>query len=188
MCKAISQRCPRADGKMRSRVGRRGFRCGRFRRDGGHDLGEAFEECLAAALELNGAELADAVEHASGQFHLLGKRGEHSVFDGIFGDEVDDRDRADLVFAPRAGDALFQLGGIPREVAIDDDAGILEVEPDSARVGRKKESAVRILTEGEDLGATLLLRDVAGMPCETGAVFFRPIRARARAYLSILKR
>jgi hypothetical protein len=54
------------------------------------------------------------------------------VLDGLLGDEVDNGDRAELTFAPSAGDALLELGGVPREVAVDDDTGILEVESDSA--------------------------------------------------------
>ena len=50
-----------------------------------------------------------------------------------------------LVLAPGAGDALFESGGVPGQVAVDDDAGVLEVEPDAARVGAEEEAAVRVL-------------------------------------------
>jgi hypothetical protein len=101
---------------------------------------EAFEEVLAAAFEGDGREVAFAVEHAAGEILFVGQAAEHAVFDGVFGDEVDDRDGAELVFAPGAGDALFELGGVPGEVAVDDDAGVLEVEADAAGIGAEEEA------------------------------------------------
>lgn len=45
----------------------------------------------------------------------------------VFGDQVNDADGFCLMLAPGARDALFQFGGIPREIAIDDDARVLKV-------------------------------------------------------------
>ena len=70
-------------------------------------------------------------------------------FGEIGGDEIDDGDRATLMFPPSAGDALFKAGGIPRQVAIDDDAGVLKIESYAAGVGAERQAAVRVIPEGE---------------------------------------
>ena len=93
-------------------------------------------------LELDFLEVAHAVEHAVGEGLLVGERAEHAVLDGLLGDEIDDGDRAGLVFAPGAGDALLQLGGVPGQVAVDDDAGVLEVQARGARIGAEKDAAI----------------------------------------------
>lgn len=107
--------------------GRRGFLwiCGR------EDLLEALEERVAAGFEFDVGKVG-AVEDALGKAGLCGEGAEHGVLDGVFGDEVDDGDGAELAFAPGAGDALLELGRIPRQVAIDDDAGVLEIESHAA--------------------------------------------------------
>lgn len=105
------------------------------------------------------------------------------MLDRVLGDEVYPRDGAELILPPGAGDPLFELGGVPRQVAIDDDAGMLEVEPDATRVGAEEEPAVRVLAEGEDLGAALPLRDAAGVPGAADAVLVRPF-ADARSFRS----
>ena len=84
------------------------------------------------------------VEHAVGQGLLVGEGLEHAVLDGVFGNEVDDGDRAGLVFAPGAGDALLQLGGVPGQVAIDDDAGVLKIQARRAGIGAEEDAAVRV--------------------------------------------
>ncbi len=56
------------------------------------------------------------------------------MLDGALRDEIDDRNGAGLVLAPGTGNALFELGRIPRQIAIDDHAGVLKVQPGRARV------------------------------------------------------
>ena len=123
-------------------LGRRLIRFGR----GGpwrHELFELGEERLAAAAQLDLLEVALAVEHAVGERLLVGERFEHAVLDRVLRDEIDDGDRAGLVLAPGAGDALFELGRIPGQVAIDDDAGVLQVQAGAPRIGAEKDAAVR---------------------------------------------
>jgi hypothetical protein len=83
-------------------------------------LFEAFEKGLAATLEFNPGKIPDAVEHPLSEFHLVGEAGEHPVFDGVFGDKVDNGDGPALIFAPSAGDALFEFRRIPGQVAVDE--------------------------------------------------------------------
>ena len=71
----------------------------------------------------------------------------------------------------QAADASFEFRGIPREVAVHDDAGDLEVEADSAGIGAEEEAAVRIVMKGADFLAAVLLGDAAGAPCVAGAGF-----------------
>jgi hypothetical protein len=86
------------------------------------------------------------------------------VFNSVFGDKVDDGDGAALIFAPGAGDALFELRRIPGQVAVDDDTGVLEIEANAAGVGAEEKAAVCVVAEGENLGAAPLLRHRASMP------------------------
>src|SRR6266576_1265516 len=67
------------------------------------------QESLPAAAELNPVEIADSVENAVSERLLVRERFEHALFDGIFGDQIDHRDRAGLVLALGAGDALFEF-------------------------------------------------------------------------------
>ena len=73
------------------------------------------------------------------------------------------------MLAPRAGDALLQLGRIPWQVHVDHRVGRLQVEPDTARLGREEQPALRILAEAVDLGTTPDLRNGAGVPGELDA-------------------
>ncbi len=98
------------------------------------------------------------VQHAVGQRLLVGQRLQHAMLDRVFRDEIDDGDGAGLMFAPGAGDALFELGRIPRQIAIHDHAGVLEVQPGRAGIGAEKHAAVRVALEGVDLRAPPLLR------------------------------
>src|ERR1035441_5236287 len=90
-----------------------------------NELLELGQKGLASGLELDLLKVAHAVEHAVGQGLLVGERAQHAMLDGILRYEIDDCDGARLVLAPGAGDALFQLGGVPGQVAVDDDAGVL---------------------------------------------------------------
>ncbi len=96
------------------------------------------------------------------------------MFDGVLGDEVDDSDGAGLVLAPCTGDALFKLGWVPREIAVHDDAGDLEVEADAAGIGAEEEAAIGIVMENADLAAAVLLRDGAGVPGKADVGFLCP--------------
>ena len=80
-----------------------------------------------------------------------------------------------LVFAPGAGDALFEPRGVPRQVAVDDDAGVLQVEADAAGIGAEEQAAIRVVAEGEDFAAAPLLRHAAGVPGVADAVSIRPV-------------
>ena len=165
-----------AFGEMEDGIGGRGFLFGGLvsGRDA-EELLETDEIGVRTALELGaGEEGLGAVENAFGQGHLAGERAEHRVLEGILGDQVDDGDRARLVLAPGSGDALFEPGGIPGEVAVDNDAGVLEVQPHAAGIGAEEEAVVRIVAEGEDFAASLLLRDAAGLPGVADAVLVGP--------------
>ena len=96
------------------------------------------------------------------------------MFEGVLGDEVDDGDGAALMLPPGAGDPLFEASGVPREVAIDDDAGVLEIEAHAAGVGAEKQAAGRVIPEGEDLATAFLLGDAAGMPCVADRILLGP--------------
>ena len=161
-------------GKVRGGVcdrdGRRGF----LQTCGDEDLLEPLEEGVAAGFEFDVGKVG-SVEDAFGEAGFCGKGAEHSVLDGVFGDEVDDGNRAELAFAPSAGDALLEFGGIPREIAIDDDAGALEVQPDAAGIGAKEEAAGGVVSESEDLGAAPLLGNRPGVPRKLDAEFFREV-------------
>lgn len=125
---------------------------------------ETGEKRLAPLFEFDLFGVAVSVEDIVGEalFHCEGF--EHAVFDGALGDEVDDLDGLFLAFAPGAGDALFELGGIPGEVAVDDDAGVLQVEAGSAGFGAEDDFAVGILFESLDFETALFLRNFAGVP------------------------
>jgi len=43
-----------------------------------------------------------------------------------------------LVLAPGAANALLQLGGFQGQIAVDEDAGVLEVQARGARIGAQK--------------------------------------------------
>ena len=61
------------------------------------------------------------------------------MLDRVLRDEVDDRHRARLMLAPGARDALLELGRVPRQVKVDDDARRLKVQPDAAAVGGQEQ-------------------------------------------------
>jgi hypothetical protein len=97
---------------------------------------------------------------------------------GLVGEVFGDEEFRDFLLlrgeGAKVGDALFEAGGIPGKVAIDHDAGVLEVQPDAAGIGAEEEAAVRVVAEGEDLAAALLLRDAAGVPGVADAVLVGP--------------
>ena len=71
------------------------------------------------------------------------------------------------MLAPRARDALFHLRRIPRQVAIDNDAGVLQVQFGAAAVSAEEDSAIEIIFERVDFRATTALRNATGVPGET---------------------
>lgn len=89
------------------------------------------------------------------------------MLNGVFRDEIDDRDRPRLMFAPGSGDALLELRGIPRQVAIDDDIGVLKIQAGRARVGAQKNAAFGVILEGINFRAATLLRHGTGVPGKT---------------------
>ncbi|MPM92162.1 hypothetical protein SDC9_139297 [bioreactor metagenome] len=121
---------------------------------------------MLAALELDFAKVAFEIENSIGQSLLALQRGKHSMLDSVFGDQVDYRDVASLMLAPRARNPLLQFGGIPRQVAIHHDARILEVQSRRSRIGAEEEAALKIGFEKVDLGASPFLGYGAGMPGE----------------------
>src|SRR5260221_22335 len=124
------------------------------------------EEGLASAPKLDLAELANPIQHAIGQGLFVGKRFEHALLDGFLRNEVDHRDRAGLVLAPGAGDALFEFRRVPGQIAVDDDTGVLQVQSGRPGVSAQKDAAGRVRLENVNLGAAALLRDRAGVPGE----------------------
>lgn len=66
-----------------------------------------------------------------------------------------------------AGDPLFQPGGIPGEVTIDDHAGILKIESRGAESAPEKPGSPDRSLKGVDLAAPFLLRHAAGVPRKT---------------------
>ena len=88
---------------------------------------ELGQERLPATAELDLAEIAFAVQHTVSQRLLVRESLEHALFNRVAGDQVDHRHRAGLMFAPGAGNPLFEFRRVPRQVAVDDDAGILQI-------------------------------------------------------------
>ena len=116
---------------------------------------------MPAAGQFDGGQVAAQFQDTLRQRLFGGERAEHALFDGGFADEIDYRDRARLVFAPGAGNALFEFGWIPRQIAVDDHAGVLEVEAGAAAIGAEKDAAIRIGLESVDLGAATALRNAS---------------------------
>ena len=84
----------------------------------------------------------------AGKNVLLGsQRVQHAFLDGVFGDQVDDLHRGELAVTVGAGNTLFEHGGIPGQVEVDDQAGSLQVQSDAARIGGKKDAAGGIVEE-----------------------------------------
>ena len=85
------------------------------------------QEGLPATAELDLAQIAPAVQHTVSERLLIRESLEHALFNRVAGDQVDHRHRAGLMFAPGAGNPLFQFRRVPGQVAVDDDAGILQI-------------------------------------------------------------
>src|SRR5580693_9344772 len=67
----------------------------------------------------------------------------------------------------------LELGGIPRQIDVDDGACDLQVEADAAAVGRQKQPAGGVALEAVDFGAAPLLRQRTGVPGRLDAHFQR---------------
>ena len=78
-----------------------------------------------------------------------------------------------LSLAPSAGDALLEFCGIPRQIDVDDETGVLEVEACAAGLGGEENPAVRVFFEGFDFLAPLDLSDAAGVPGKANFGFFQ---------------
>ncbi len=122
------------------------------------------EKTLPTFFEFDFGGVSGAVEDVVGESLFHGEGVEHTVFDCIFGDEVDDMDGFLLSFSPGSGDALFELCRIPGEVAVDDDGGILEIKSRTSGFGAEDDFTVRVLFEGLDFESAFLLRNFAGVP------------------------
>ncbi|HVU35346.1 MAG TPA: hypothetical protein VHE61_18055 [Opitutaceae bacterium] len=134
------------------------------RRLSGKRLFEALEKTLPARPQRHFGEISPQVEHAVREGALRIERSEHPLLNRVFGDEIQHRDGVLLVLSPGARDALLEFGGIPRQVAVDHDAGVLEIEAHAAGVGAEEDAAIRIVLEKPDLGAPFLLRNRSRVP------------------------
>jgi hypothetical protein len=108
------------------------------------ELVQAFQEGLFATAEGDRVEVALEVQHTLGECLLVGERPEHPMLDGAFGDQMDDGHGPRLVLAPGARDALFEACRVPGQIAIDDDAGVLQIQAGAAGVGGEEQAAFRI--------------------------------------------
>src|ERR671919_1242557 len=111
------------------------------------DLLQAREQRLPATLEPDFFQITLQVENSLRQRLLVGEGIEHPMLDSSSGDQVDHRDRASLVLAPRACDPLLQTGRVPWQIAVDDHAGALEVQTGAAGIRAEKNAAFRIVLE-----------------------------------------
>ena len=125
---------------------------------------QAREKGLATAFQFNVVQVPLQIEHAFGKRALVGKSFQHLVFKGVLGNKVDDRNGARLELAPGAGDALLQFGGVPGQIAIDDHAGVLQIQAGRTGIGAEENAALGVGLEGVDFSAAALLRDGAGVP------------------------
>lgn len=111
--------------------------------DGAGGFFDAVDELLefgSAEVDGVGASVEDSGEEAS----FEGLEAEDSFFDGALADEVENGDGLFLTEAVDAGDALFEECGVPRLVHDEDAGSGLEVESDSAGVGREEDAAVGV--------------------------------------------
>ncbi len=119
------------------------------------------QQALSHVGKFDGGRRFVRAEDGGKDVFLGGQGVQHALFDGVFGDEVDDLYGGGLTVTMGAGDALFEHGGIPGQVEVDDERGGLQVEPDAARVGRKEDAAVRIVEEFLDERAAFGRGDIA---------------------------
>lgn len=125
---------------------------------------EPLQERLTAPLHGNRIEIPLPVQDAIRQCLLVCQGLEHALLQRPPRDQVDDRDALGLVLPPGPRDALLQLRRIPGQVAVDDDAGILKVEPGAAAVGAQEHAAVRVRLERVDLRTSPPLGHRARVP------------------------
>ena len=78
------------------------------------------QEALSHIRKLDRGRRFLSAKTAGENIFLGGEGVEHVLFDGVFGDEVNNLHRRWLSVTMGAGDALFEHGGIPREVKVDD--------------------------------------------------------------------
>lgn len=100
-----------------------------------HHCLHTLDEGTPARRHFQTGEIAGPVEHAISERLLLAEQMKDVVLNGAFGDEIDNGDRTGLVFASGSCDALFELGGIPGQIDVNDGACGLQVQPDAAAVG-----------------------------------------------------
>ena len=67
------------------------------------------------------------------------------MLDGPLRNQVNHSDRPRLVFAPGACNALLQPSRVPRQIAINDHAGVLQVQSGAAGIRTEKYPAVGII-------------------------------------------
>ena len=92
---------------------------------------------------------------------LRSERIQHALFDGAFGNEINNLHRRQLTVTMGARDALFKHSGIPREIEIDDEAGGLQVETHAACVSGEEDAAVGVVEKFLDEVAALGGGDIA---------------------------
>ena len=76
--------------------------------------------------------------------------GNMDSLDAVARDEAEDLHGPVLAHAVHAGDALFQDRRVPRQVHVDDDVGVLQIQTDAARVRRQECPAAAILSKSID--------------------------------------
>src|SRR6202162_6715866 len=79
--------------------------------------------------------------------------------------KIDHRYGPRLILAPSACDPLFQLGRVPGEVTVNNDAGILQVQTYPAGVRAEKYAALRVTLEYPNFRPAPLLWDATRIPC-----------------------
>ena len=87
------------------------------------------------------------VEDPSEQGFLQLERFPHALFDAVLGQQVHHVDRTRLAESVDSPDPLFEPGGIPRGLKIDDRRGCLEIQSNSSGICRKENAAVGVVPE-----------------------------------------
>ena len=117
-----------------------------------------------ARRHLERREIAQPVENTVRQLLLGSEDTQHSLLDGLLGNQVDHAHGTALMLAPGTRDTLLQLGRVPRKIAVDHDARHLQVQAEATRIAGEKEAAERILLDATYLHTAPLLGHRAMMP------------------------
>jgi hypothetical protein len=127
-------------------------------------LFEFFEEHLAPALQFDFAQITSRIQHAIRKRLLVFQCLDHSMLDCILGDQIDYCHCPCLMFAPRSRNALFEPGWIPRQIAINHHARVLQIQSRRPRICAQKHPATRVRFKRIDFRSPPLLRHTTRMP------------------------